>query len=169
MYIGKISSCILQSKFILYIFANYPQDNFCGMNTHIKWHLQFIWVQSITTISHNEISKSSPWTEHFVKCLACKKNFESTRGLSLHTFALSYCLKLSQLVQKLITLLPENKQSNVATIPPTIPADLDNEIDDNFLSDNSNNKPDITCDNDNIDESTNQKTYFSHNIFLKWN
>ena len=99
------------------------------------------------------------------KCLACKKNFDSTRGLSLHTSALSYCLEISQLVQKSITLLPGNIQSNVAINQPSTPADLNNELDDDLLSDKSNDEPHITYDNDNIDESTNQNFYFSQDIF----
>ena len=101
------------------------------------------------------------------KCLACKKIFDSTRGLSLHTSALSYCLEISQLIQKSITLLPGNKLSNVATIQPTTHADFDNETEEKFLSDNSNDKPNITYDNDNIDESTNQAFYFSQDLFYE--
>ena len=100
-------------------------------------------------------------------CLACRKIFDSNRGLSLHNISSSYCLEMSQLVQKLSTTIPEFKQTKFATTQQIVSNNLEEGAYNNQECQNSEIELDVMCNNDNIEQTTNQIFIFHKIFFMK--
>ena len=74
---------------------------------------------------------------------------------------------MSQLVQKLPTTIPEVKQTNFALTQLIISKNLKEDAYNNQECQNSETNSEVMCDNSNIDQTTNQKIYFSQDIFYE--